>query len=625
MGGGYDDGVGRTVAGRYRLHELVGRGGMGTVWRATDELLGRTVAIKQVRLDGLPSAEAVVARERTMREARIAAALHHPHVVTVFDVVVEHDEPWLVMEYVPARSLGAVLAERGALPPGEVALIGAQVAAALAAAHASGIVHRDVKPDNILVTASPAGLTVKLTDFGISHAAAVPALTATGMLTGTPAYFAPETARGEGTDARSDMYSMGATLYAAVDGHPPFGFGDDNLLAFLTRIGRGGPPPPRQAGPLTGILRDLIADAPAARPSAVQAQYALHDVAASMGRPFAPTRTASAPRRRRRRLTLAAVGLVAAVAAVATVLVVGSGDPAPPPPVAASPTPAAATPARQVPGPLASEHTADPCSLLDRRVLERFGSTSIETDTGRLRECVAFVAVAGGETVNVFSELFNAPETQRAVSGWSAPTDRPRVLAADRRDRICEHRVLHPDGSSVLISAAGPDLPDLCVMATAVAEAAAARLVDPGIGQRVWPADSLLAAHNACELLTSEDVARATNNLTQSWPGFGGFYCQWGLADTSTNNVTLALARRSPFDAVDDKDGEPGELAGKPTRTYHSPGEWCTITVQQREYTDSSGYPRIEVLQLDVFGPDPMTCPLAAELASIAGSRLGTV
>src|SRR5918992_5970721 len=124
MGGGNDDGVGRTVAGRYRLHELVGGGGMAPVWRATDELLGRTVAIKQVRLDGLPSAEASVARERTMREARIAAALHHPHVVTVFDVVVENDEPWLVMEYVPARSLGAVLAERGALPPADVALIG---------------------------------------------------------------------------------------------------------------------------------------------------------------------------------------------------------------------------------------------------------------------------------------------------------------------------------------------------------------------------------------------------------------------------------------------------------------------------------------------------------------------
>jgi eukaryotic-like serine/threonine-protein kinase len=385
------------VAGRYRLHELLGQGGMGAVWRATDELLGRTVAIKQVRLDGLVPAEAALARERTMREARIAAALHHPHVVTVFDVVVDRGEPWLVMEYVPAPTLGRLLAERGALHPAEVATIGAQVAAALTAAHAAGIVHRDVKPDNILVTASAGGQpTVKLTDFGISHAATVPVLTATGVLTGTPAYFAPEVARGEDTDDRSDVYSLGATLYAAVDGHPPFGSGDGNLLGLLARIGRGAPPPPRQAGLLTGLLLHLIADVPASRPTAVQAQHALQDMAGTMG-PIAPTRTIAAPRRPRRPLVLAAVGLVAAVAAVATVVVVGSGDPARP----AAPPSAAAAPAVAAAGPLAAEHTADSCSLLDRQVLERFGSTTIDPDNARFRECVAFVVYQRIEVLRV--------------------------------------------------------------------------------------------------------------------------------------------------------------------------------------------------------------------------------
>ncbi|QYN34721.1 serine/threonine protein kinase [Pseudonocardia sp. DSM 110487] len=623
MGGG-NDGVGRMVAGRYRLHELLGRGGMGTVWRATDELLGRTVALKQVRLDGLPAADAAVARERTMREARIAAALHHPHVVTVFDVVIENDEPWLVMEYVPARSLGNLLGEWGALPPVDVAMIGAQIAGALAAAHASGIVHRDVKPDNVLVTGSPAAPMVKLADFGISHAAAVPALTATGVLTGTPAYFAPETARGEATDARSDMYSLGATLYAAVEGQPPFGPGEGNLLAFLARIGRGGAPPPRQAGPLTGLLRDLTADAPAARPTAVQAQHALCEMAASMGRPIAPTRTFEPPGRRRRALAIAAVALAAAAAVVATVLVVGSGEPASPP-QAAPTTPAGTTPAdgtsvAAVPGPLAVERTADPCSLLDPAVLNRFGKLSIEPHNGRFRECTANLDATGGGVLGVYAELFNGAETQRTTSGWSPPADGPRVLESDVDEEYCEHRVLHPDGSSALLSISGPKpVSSLCLIAAAVAEAGAARLVAPGIGQRAWPADSVLAARNACDLLTSEEAARATGTTARSWPGFGGFSCQWGLPESTTSNVTIAFARRLPFGA---EDGEPADVGGKPGRMVIEPGGWCSVVVQQREYMDDTGNPRIEVMNLYVYRPEPASCTQASELATIASSRL---
>jgi serine/threonine protein kinase len=176
-----------VVAGRYRLRELVGTGGMGAVWRATDELLGREVALKQVRLTDQPVADVALARERMMHEARIVAALHHPHIVSIFDVVLQDGEPRLVLEYLPSRSLGSVLTERGTLPAAEVAGIGADVAGALAAAHAAGIVHRDVKPDNVLLSRpSAAGPLVKLTDFGIAHTAASPAITATHVLTGTP-------------------------------------------------------------------------------------------------------------------------------------------------------------------------------------------------------------------------------------------------------------------------------------------------------------------------------------------------------------------------------------------------------------------------------------------------------
>ena len=220
-----------VLVNRYRLHELLGKGGMGSVWRAHDELLGRTVAVKQVRLAGLPDVQAEAARLRTLREARIAASLHHPNVVTVFDVVTAgnnatgHDEPWLILEYVPSRTLADVLRDDGPMVPAAVAANGAQVAAALSAAHAKSIVHRDVKPGNVLLVSPSSGRPpeVKLTDFGIAHAPGAADITGTGAVSGTPAYFAPETARAGMTDARSDVYSLGATLYEAVEGHPPFG------------------------------------------------------------------------------------------------------------------------------------------------------------------------------------------------------------------------------------------------------------------------------------------------------------------------------------------------------------------------------------------------------------------
>jgi hypothetical protein len=137
----------------------------------------------------------------------------------------------------------------------------------------------------------------------------------------------------------------------------------------------------------------------------------------------------------------------------------------------------------------------------------------------------------------------------------------------------------------------------------------------------VWPAESVLATHNTCDLLTPEEVARATGKSTRSWPGFGGFSCQWGLPEATTNNVTIEFARGAPFDA---DDGEPAEFGGRPGRTVIEPGRWCSVIVQQREYTDDSGNPTIEVIRLHVYGPEPASCSHASELAAIAGSRLET-
>lgn len=271
--------VGDLLAGRYRLERHIGSGGMGVVWQATDERLHRAVAVKQLLLQpGLDSTRAEESRQRALREARIAARLHHPHAVTVHDVATDNGMPVLVMEYVPARSLGDILADTGRLEPHSVGHVGAQAASALAAAHAAGIVHRDVKPGNILITDDG---TAKITDFGISHAVGDVAITQTGLFAGTPAYLAPETARGNGPTPTSDVFSLGATLYAAVEGTPPFGDDPANPIALLHVVAAGVVPPPRRAGPLTPVLTRMLHPDPGERPSAAHAAEALRAVAAA--------------------------------------------------------------------------------------------------------------------------------------------------------------------------------------------------------------------------------------------------------------------------------------------------------------------------------------------------------
>ncbi|MDQ3153860.1 MAG: serine/threonine protein kinase, partial [Actinomycetota bacterium] len=254
---------------------------MGVVWRARDERLQRVVAVKQVVLQpGLSAAETENARQRTLREARIAARLQHPNAILVFDVAEHEGQPCLVLEYLDGRSLAAVLAERGALPPVEVAVIGGQVAFALAAAHAAGIVHRDVKPANVLLDAAG---TAKITDFGISRAAGDVTVTQTGVVTGTPAFLAPEVARGQEPTAASDVFSLGAMLYAAVEGRSPYG-STQNQLAVLHAAAAGNLGPPRQAGPLGPVLRDLLREDPVQRPGMVEAATVLSSVARGGGR-----------------------------------------------------------------------------------------------------------------------------------------------------------------------------------------------------------------------------------------------------------------------------------------------------------------------------------------------------
>ncbi|MGI5500659.1 serine/threonine-protein kinase [Lentzea sp. CA-135723] len=261
----------RLIGSRYQLKQKVGQGAMGVVWQAYDEQLHRVVAAKELlALDGLDDARVDRAKARAMREARLAARLEHPNAIRVYDVVEEDGRPWLIMEYLPSRSLAAVITEQGTLPPREVARIGCYTAAALAAAHRHGIQHRDVKPGNVLI----GDQEVKITDFGISRATGDAAATATGTV-GTPAFFSPEVARGEDAGLPSDVFSLGATLYNAVEGGPPFGTAD-NHLAMLHRVAGGSIMPPANAGPLLSpVLFRLLATDPARRPSMQEAVHLL--------------------------------------------------------------------------------------------------------------------------------------------------------------------------------------------------------------------------------------------------------------------------------------------------------------------------------------------------------------
>jgi len=252
------------VADRYRLVKMLGAGGMGVVWQAWDERLQRPVALKLLRTQpALPDAERDQATARAMREARITAGLHHPHAVTVFDVVEHEGQPCIVMQLIESTPLSDLLSEHGTLTPSEVARIGAQVGSALAAAHKMRIVHRDVKPGNILIAEDGSAL---ISDFGISHALGDTTITATGMIHGTPAYLAPEVARGLPTSFASDVFSLGSTLYAMLEGAPPFGT-QNNAIALLHKVARGGYPAPRHAGPLAPLLRSMLSADPKRRPS----------------------------------------------------------------------------------------------------------------------------------------------------------------------------------------------------------------------------------------------------------------------------------------------------------------------------------------------------------------------
>jgi serine/threonine protein kinase len=279
-----DPGTERVIAGRYRLLSPLGEGGMGTVWRARDEVLQREVAVKEVRAPGgLASDDVERMYARLEREAWAAARVANRNVVTVYDVATEDGRPWIVMELVRGVSLADLLDAEGPLTPQRTAHIGAEVLAALRAAHDAGVLHRDVKPANVLMSNDG---RVVLTDFGIAMVEGSSALTMTGEVIGSPEFLAPERALGRTPGPESDLWALGVLLYAAVEGHSPFR--QNTPLSTLRAIVDEELPTPQLAGPLTPVIEGLLRKDPAERLSAEQAERDLRLVAAG-GTPRAST------------------------------------------------------------------------------------------------------------------------------------------------------------------------------------------------------------------------------------------------------------------------------------------------------------------------------------------------
>lgn len=452
-----------SVVGGYELLEIVGTGTSGTVWKArpTGDGPAGHVALKQSAVDEF-GLRPVLRRDRAIREGTIATQLAGcPHVIAVRDVFEERGSVWLVGEYLDSVGLDALIALRGALDPGEVAWVGWQIADALAAAHEKGIVHRDVAPSNVLVARG--GDVAKLADFGVARQFNDPQRTIAGGIVGSPAYLSPEEALGGRATPESDVYSLAAVLYHAVEGRPPFG-ADDDRGGLLDRIRGGVYPPPRNAGPLVEILESALHHAPNTRPSAEDLADDLHAFAAPPGaetrrhlREHRPPATGQPGRPRRRVLvaTVAAAVLLAGAVAGARSLFADPA-PAPSPASAADSLPGlpASVPVQAVTG---DRRTLDPCRLIDPQGLAPFGQPVISPGE-TLAGCTAYFPTSANpaSTVEVrFADPGNDELDGLSTRGAEIPLGGARIQRYEPLPPglTCTNEIVLADGTPIVVDA----------------------------------------------------------------------------------------------------------------------------------------------------------------------------
>ncbi|MGH8571234.1 MAG: protein kinase domain-containing protein, partial [Gammaproteobacteria bacterium] len=572
--------------------------------------------------DGLSARQIELAGQRISREARTAAKLHHPRIVSIFDVVMADGAPWLVLEYLPSRSLAEIVGETGPLAPTEVARIGAQIADALHAAHQAGITHRDVKPGNVLVTEQK---LAKLADFGISRAVDDTTLTGgPGVPSGTPGYFAPEVARGEAGGPAADVYALGATLYAAVEGAAPFAHLRHDLATLLAHIERGRIPPPRKAGPLTAVLTGLLATDPDDRPSPADARRMLEEVAAE--RPVTAPRGWSA---QRKRMALGIGGLLAGCAlGVGLLLARHLGDSTADPRAAGPAWP----PAPVGPVTLPDPHAKDPCSLLDPKALTRFGQASLQQDVGRFGQCGVQIALPGNAEVAVEVEFDTPLAADQTVPG---AVERLGGLTIGREPAAkgsCERTIMLTDRTRIGIKAANygeqPASVDFCAIAEAATRTAVSVLAGDGLRDRPPPAAGSLIGVDACALLDASALARVEGlDPADRTANFGNWRCEWDDSDVPGQPAVTVLFYRS--NPVGLRPGaQPTVIGGRGGQIV--PGgldripQACLVQTGHRGFTGRTGEKRIELLLVSTFGPQPTEalCQAAVDLTATAVAKL---
>jgi serine/threonine-protein kinase len=564
---------GDLIAGRYRLDSEIAFGGTGDAWRAIEQGTDAAVVLDRVRLSHLAPDERERAAGRLRVEAMTASLLDHPHLIKVRELVEHGGEPWLVMDYAPAPNL-VELTAAGPLPPRRAAAIGAQAARALDYAHLTppGLVHGAVTPRNLLVGE---GDHVTLTGVGISTNEG-------GPLAGMASYLAPEVANGLLRGPNADVFSLGATLYEAVEGHPPWGGGDPEQS--LTAARKGVVDPPRRAGALGPVLMRMLQSRPRERPTAAAAAQMLAEVAGGQAAG------------KRRGLRIAAVAVAAVVVAVAALVVWPASAPE-------------AVDAAAPPGPvLGDPATADPCSLIRPEPLDRFGQTLLEADSGNFDRCDV--------TIDSAQDRFTV-QLQFAKAGPVLPEGVPEerdglvIVRGAPGNGDCVRTLRLSDGHDVRVVArpVRGALPDPCAVADVATDTALAVLAAGPVPRRSAPFDpGSLAMVDACGLLDAATVATVPGLETvDPDPGFAGWDCDW-------ENLTTGASIEVSYDR---NRGGLGRDAGNPTRIVgrdgaarpDADGAGCDVRVVHRPYTDRRGYPSGELLIVKVDQAAPVPAP----------------